>query len=605
MDARRSRTTVTCTSCGSVWEGRNARFCGHCGARLAGDGASGATSAEGRPGDEPQEERRGRRLTLRGAVVLLLVGGPLVWYAASDEVVEPAPRATDRTVELPDPDDLGAAEAVPDAPPTGQPPPDVPMRCAPAGCERWRIDLAQGASETVGDVLIHASVGRRNSDQTPGGAGASTEVEVSAVDVRSGAPRWQAPVPGTRSQVLAAAPATVHVIGDDVVAVVVPSGVHAFDVADGQRRWSADVGVHVTDLRPTDQGDLVAWGRPQPRAVRVYGPSGVTEPVGPNATLLGIDREGGDVLWRQDDLVPLVWEPTTVLADRADGRGLLGVDTTTGELRWERGDLPEPRRVVRGDRVFAVHTDRAIEVVDLASGATRHELEIGVGAREVLTFVGSRLAVLGFGHDGEGQDEDGQVGARTVRLIDPGTPGAPTREFVGITGVASVQAEAEHGAPTPRGLPLLAIADQTDAWFRVRVIDGEGTVVWENHRPLTYDTCCYEVAVTGDRTGVVVLPPVPRIEPVQVLAVDDGRPLRTIRASGATDVDVVRWADELLQVERARPGGHVTTLHGSAARLEVDGPARLVAVDPLPIVQTATTVVGLEPELFLGRDGTS
>lgn len=605
MDAHGWRAAVTCTCCGRVWAARDARFCGHCGANLANSVEPGTNSAAGPlPGDPQHEDRanrRGRRITVLGGILLIaLVGTPLVWLVAADGVVETSSRGTDPTVELPQRDDVEAADALADTP--SEPPPhalaDQPStgqgnHCDPHGCERWQIPLTRGASEVVGDVLIHATVGRRNSDQTPGGPSESTEVEVTAIDLTQGELRWQVPVPGTRSQVVAAAPATIHPIDEEVVAVAVPSGLHVFDVASGRLRWSADVGVHVTDVRPSAEGELVAWGRPQPRAVRVYGPSGVTEPVGPTAVLLGMDRDDGSIRWRQDDLAPLAWEPTTVVAGGADGRGMYGIDTATGERRWERQDLPEPRRVVRGDGLAAVHSDRMIELVDLASGQTQLELAVGVGAREVLGFVGPRLAVFGFGEGGD----------RTLRLVDPDAPETPAREFVGVTGVLSVQAEVERAsARHPGPLPLLAIVDQTSTRLRLRVVDAEGTVRWEDERPLRDTTCCYEVAATRDRTGVALLPPEPYTEPVQVLAVADGRPLRTIHLPAVVRDGTVRWVDELLAVERRQPGGLVTTLHGNAARLEVAGAAELVATDPLPVVQTATTLVGLEPELFVGGD---
>lgn len=629
MDIRRWRAAVTCPCCGKVWEERDARFCGRCGARLASGAESAATAAiaaddppsgdplpGGPPSGDPHRvdrvNRRGRPIAVLGGILLMaLLGGPLVWSTVAGGSVEPSSRETDPRVELPDRDDLQAADASADASavafadasadlrsdaPAGQPRSSGTTHCDPQGCARWEVPLIRGASEVVGDVLVHATIGRRNSDQTPGGPSESTEVEVAAVDLMSGELRWQLPVPGTRSQVVAAAPATVHPIDEELVAVAVPSGLHVFDVADGRLHWSADVGVHVTDVHATADGNLIAWGRPQPRAVRIYGTSGVTAPVGPTAFLLGLDRDDGRLRWRQDDLAPLAWGPATVVAGGTDGRGLYGVDTATGELRWERRDLPEPRRVVRGDGMVAVHGDRMIELVDLASGETRLQLAIGVGAREVLGFVGSRLAVLGFG----------EAGDRALRLIDPAAPMTPGREFVGVTGVVSVQAEVERGSPRhPHVRPFLALTDQTATRLRLRVIDAEGTVRWEDARPLHDTACCYEVAATTDHTGIALLPPDPRAQPVEVLAVADGRLLRTVAAPIEVDDAVVRWVDELLMVERSDPQGLSTTFHGRAARLEVEGTAELVAVEPLPVVQTSTSLVGLEPEMFLGGDGRS
>jgi outer membrane protein assembly factor BamB len=258
----RPAATVSCEDCGRSWPARTSRFCGRCGQAL-------------RPAAADRRRSWSRRASVLAVVSLLavavsgLVGvGVRFAGALADRPVasvELPPASTSPLQRGLTGDEAAAALAPFD--------PDR-LRCEPAGCERWRLDVPGGidGAARLGELLVlqldqqlvaidTASGERRWSAplDAPGGeaparpgqreprmmaaddghlALARSAGDLRVID-RAGRHRWSVPAP---------APAwiwEVRLVGDVVVTVGPPpspadgsTAVHAFDVEDGSPRWT-------------------------------------------------------------------------------------------------------------------------------------------------------------------------------------------------------------------------------------------------------------------------------------------------------------------------------------------------------------------------------
>jgi outer membrane protein assembly factor BamB len=279
-----------CPDCGRTW-GRDATFCGRCGAALA-----------------PEAQRSGRRVLhlTTGRVVVAAV----VLLAVAIGVAVVTPRVRLPSIGVPDVED--DTITLPSAPagtaPAGEPAPTGPVRCtrdgAPVDCVAWDVATPGGTS-----------LGQRF-----GGARLLVDGRKDALAVRepaTGRVRWSRGDLGAQRPFAALA---------DVLLVAAPEdgAVTAVDAADGTTRWEAP------DLRPVGAppspgAGVVVLGRP--------GPGGAVD------ELVGLDAASGEPAWRWS--VP--WSggvrtpanPPVGGALLVTGQGRLArLDVATGRVAW-------------------------------------------------------------------------------------------------------------------------------------------------------------------------------------------------------------------------------------------------------------------------------
>lgn len=172
---RRNRTVI-CPSCHARWEADRARFCGWCGVALRPT----ELSTESSPSRGPWPGRLVRVGGVVVAVAMVAVLGTLV-----DDLQLPRSRP-DPAVELADEGEdavVPQGEALSDAERAALLAPFDPdrLRCEPAGCEVWRLDLVDDAGD--GDGLEVAVLG----DLVVVSAGD----EITGHDLTTGDRRWQ------------------------------------------------------------------------------------------------------------------------------------------------------------------------------------------------------------------------------------------------------------------------------------------------------------------------------------------------------------------------------------------------------------------------------
>jgi outer membrane protein assembly factor BamB len=415
----RSVATVSCPSCGRAWPARTSRFCGRCGDALT-----------------LGQDLRPRRRLPRGAVIAGTLGVAAAalagMTAVGAQVVDAVSARPDPEVELPRSSEIPAQRGL-----TGQEAeaalapfdPDR-LRCEPAGCERWRLDLPEGVDDAVrfGDLLVLQTEGelvgleltsgeRRwevTLDDVDGDAASDrTGTRLSAVgddhlviagetgDLQvfdqEGRRRWQVPAPS---------PAwiwEVHAVAGVVLTVGPPPSpalgstqLHAFDVRDGTPRWSTVVNelVHADDqlLAITDDEQLVRLDPESGAVVASLGGAAWAAPLTEDLLLLWhpdsdlttvVDADDGAPHLTLDGAIDTTLEGDGTVflqvqdVQRPDEREIvaLGLD---GELRWRRrvpldlrgGCCPGLAATDEGE-LFVADPDGGGWLLDQTTGADR------------------------------------------------------------------------------------------------------------------------------------------------------------------------------------------------------------------------------------------
>lgn len=221
-----------------------------------------------------------------------------------------------------------------------------------------------------------------------------------ALDLASGAPRWEAPLRDLN--VIGGA-----VVRDDTVYVSTPPA--AFDLATGRPRWQAAVGgLGVGAPALSESGDTLYVG--------------LVNPDGNGGALVALDTADGRERWRADlgsaILSPLerVWVAGQTVVVPLLAPQLVGLDAATGQERW-RFEPPVPRIgavTVEGGRVWLALRNANFFALDAANGRTVarfRDLELNLASVRGLTqrpaVVGNRVLVplslllLGFDRPAE------------------------------------------------------------------------------------------------------------------------------------------------------------------------------------------------------------
>jgi outer membrane protein assembly factor BamB len=356
---------LLCPACEAAWPGRDARFCGRCGAVLVP-----SPSRRQVNGDRRTTRRTHARLMTVVATVTLV--GALAVPALRGV---PLPARTDPTVRLPErgtvPEGvpLSAEEA---AALRARSDPDR-LRCEPRGCERWR------RTRTPGE-LVHIAAGR---------VLVYDEQRMLSLDAATGRQQWTArlddlaPVTGDGDAI---GRAGTMVLTSDAGAVLVTAGGHLvlIDLDDGARQWrrpapaweiwSARLGADVVILQgvqaPTRDAEI---------------------PTAPLELVRGLDRTRGQDRWERAAPFVLLSHPTVVLI--GDERGELeALDPATGSSRWTLADASRDRwATVAGPWIYISETGRD-RLFDPRSGALVADLPTRLN--HPLVEVGERWVTL-------------------------------------------------------------------------------------------------------------------------------------------------------------------------------------------------------------------
>ncbi|MBW3658036.1 MAG: PQQ-binding-like beta-propeller repeat protein [Actinobacteria bacterium] len=377
----------TCAACGATSDAAGARWCGHCGARLAATGA--------RPTRRAPTGSRDPALVTVGSTALLVDDPP-----REGEVVPSAPAWSPRArlvaaagvllvlvavlVARPDPEVTYEARgftARGDASRSGVvslAPLDVPTTVA------WSADV--GAARTssrvraAGDLVL---------EQTGGGI-------LAARDAATGTVRW------LRRDLAAPGPA---VRVGDVVVVSDGGSLRGLSATDGTERWQLGL-VDATELVPSG-GDVVVRGSGRMLAVgaatgevrweldeaavldatvRAAVPGGaglglwVTSPAGlavdsPRVThrIMLLDPATGDVRWTDTLRVPFLSPPVAVSARHVawTDAGAITVATPEGRVVHRLPGRGGPALAATGDLLAVARWDGGIVGIDLRTGADR------------------------------------------------------------------------------------------------------------------------------------------------------------------------------------------------------------------------------------------
>lgn len=352
-----------CSSCGSVWPRRTARFCGRCGVALTEPTGAGSGRHDGRA---TGGSARAWDVVLIGLAAL---AGTLLLASVAPSVPNPFARGTGTAVELP-------TEADDRPSPSASPVTNVPKRwCrtddgARFDCVRWRV--------------TSAGPGPRSPVVVDGRLVSVADGEVVARDLVSGTRAWTRQ--GSPGDDVVLPPRSGPVTNADDRAVA------ATETAAGVEHWAAEPGTGPraprqsgAELLVLDDGALLLLGarhgdvrgrHPLADGERVEAvpPDGVVVGSSTRLTLLaggGLDPRWEVAVEPATEVVHAGAERLVLLAP--DGR-LEALDTGSGELRWRSDALVgrTGRRVrATSERILATvaSPDPGLIVLDARDGA--------------------------------------------------------------------------------------------------------------------------------------------------------------------------------------------------------------------------------------------
>jgi len=616
LGSRRVRE-VTCPSCAARWPRRTSRFCGACGASLP-DSTAGVHLTEDGPPDEDElagDRRFGlssRRLELIAAAVLVVIVGVAITVAAS--VSEPPLDTDSDHVELPAPDEL--PDDGRDAPPEGAPQDrepasegprsnDVPLHgpgtltCVPAGCERWRIELPDGSVTPTHDLLIHVErkVGPPTDWPDEGREEPSRDFTVlTALDPSDGRIVWERQLekphltePGVQVQVLP--------VDESLVLVLWGREIFALEAPTGERRWGTFRAPAARPDRPGVDGEVVVWW---PDAAGNGGdhldqPDAGPSLTAPSGALISLDRRSGAAGWRiATRLLTSAHGQAVVLS--ADGTEVSGIDLDDRTTTWSRelrSGLSHPPVPLAGRRL-ALPSHEGIEVIGTDSGDTIADRRLGLSPRRHIEVVGTTLVQHAPGDRPEEADPRTRS---SVLLLDLADPDVAPRQIDDVTSVVTLRSPAPVAAPPWHERPVegLVITTQPEDQVHLTVLDASGSVRFEGDTGLSSEACCWQPVPSDDPGSIALVDPDADGSRVAIVPTTHQQEPRIISLPADRTINEVLGDDAGFVVAHGRGGvGHDLWLVADEARASVIGGARVVTVDPVPVIQTAEGLIGLD-----------
>ena len=595
MRARRGFRAAVCQECGTAWPGRDARFCGRCGAVLAADDAASHDAGSGPGATDPSAAGVGTRRWWLVAVAVVAIGGAAFAVGGTTGVLEDRPvTEAGSDVQLPEASELPSITEPTDR--AGQ------VGCIPEGCERWRVELPGDGMAWPGEgFVVHTTQEGRPVGASPSvtegeeadGRHVGSET-VTVIASRSGEVRWQREVELVAGTTFGFGGAWPH---DDLVLVATPDGLAAYGADDGELRWIG--GSVAGSPGPTGVGDglVVATYRVD----RPPSQPGATDGGEPTVDLARLDPATGEVLWRVEDERLLGYAEQHVFVEGEGDGSIAAVEVTTGARAWER-EGPEasdgPWGLQVADGRVVIPGGETIVVASLDTGETILELDGLAGPPRPALLLGSLLLsdprLRGPGPAGDGAPAP-------MVLVDLTDPDADPERIEDVASMLVLPADpvAPLGGSRPEhdGLAILRLVDDT---YELRVLDTAGGTRWARGWDADDGACCWRLHPGIDGSSIVLVPRDPTSQPVRILGVDDGETLETFAAPHeVTGADHVSWH------------GPIATIHGRGGPAVVGPGGRFVAGrsgrssiqvmhDEVILVQLDATLIAVDREVLLG-----
>ena len=607
MRARRGFRTAVCQECGTAWPGRDARFCGRCGAVLAADDGASPDAGSDLAATDPSAAGVGTRRWWLVVIAVVAIGGAAFAVGNTTGLLEDRPVTEGGSdVELPEASELPSTTDR-----TGR---AGQVGCIPEGCERWRVELPDEGMTWPGEgFVVHTTreglpVGAPptvTEDETEGEEADGRHVgsaTVTVIATRSGEVRWQRQVELVTLRMSGAGGTTVWGLGsawshDDLVLVATADGLAAYGADDGELRWISGSVAGSPGPTGVGHGLIVATHRadrppPQP---------GATDGGGPTLDLVRLDPATGEVLWRVEEQRLLGYAEQHVFVEGQDDGSISAIDVATGARAWEReglGSSVRPWGLQVADGRVVIPGEETIVVASLDTGETILELDGLPGSPRPALLVGnlllSDLRLRGPGPAGDGAPAP-------MVLVDLTQPDADPERIEDVAWMLALQSDpaAPFGVPRPEhdGVAILRLIDDT---YELRVLDAAGGTRWLRQWDADVGACCWRLHPGIDGGSIVLVPRDPATQPVRILAVDDGATLETFAAPPeVTGADHVSWH------------GPIATIHGRGGPAVVGPGGRFVAERSgtssiqgmhreVILVQVDTTLIGIDREVLLG-----
>lgn len=524
-----ARSLRECGSCGTSWPRATARFCGRCGAVL--------TDPPGRArGNVLRRWGSWHAWPLGGAVAIVLLGLVGAVIVGVGTVPETPPVASE--IELPPSVERPASDAMVRS--VAEPQPGS-LGCEPEGCARWEAAIGDGYHLAVGEWIVQAN-----------------PTAVRAVSIETGRTAWRqtwdqdglpAVLDGVRVQPL----------GEDRLAILAAGGLLQLrDLDDGRLHWHVDLGVDQL-VEVAEHDDLVVvsgW----PLRNRQH----------PPARVAAFHRDDGTMVWEHAALraVSIQTDPLVI---QPRNRELIGLDAASGRSRWE-GEVSGPVRALVAEDAVALVTPTGVAFIDVATGeeVARHPRRVSDAGE---TRVAGALLLI----DAPSGQEPGRRSRSTMGVVPIADPAAAAQRYPDTTGVL---AAADGG---------VLLVSQGDTELQLLRLDAFGRTLWERHRILEDERCCWTLQAGGDDDTVHLVPPRPDRAAVAVMQVQDGAEIATFELPALGSRSSVTWAGGIAVL--SGPGG--TTLAGADGSVRVGRGATVVASEPWPVVDVDGGLVAL------------
>ena len=600
-----------CQACGAAWSGRDARFCGHCGAALEELPEPERATADGSPDGRP--ERWILALLGIGVVVTVAtvvgVGGAPAW-------LESDPREEMSTdVELPEPEEVPdpeAGEASDPEPQDGGFIPGGDLDCEPEGCELWRLEGSMGSSAVLGSVLVHVETTDRPGGTSLGQVASdedqpSVEAVVTAHSTESGRERWTHVIhEGTEAE-LGHPRSGVVPVDEDLVLVAIGRSTFALDPESGAMLWSASLEHQVEEAARGGAGEVLLWGSGAPEEVEEAVPEEEAQEGTPDAPvstsltmhLTAVEAESGETRWtdRGTWVVGIDSEHLLLWLDGTPER-IVAIDLASGDRRWEReverhGFRPVPIE----DGRAAIVEDRQVHVLDIRSGDVDATLELDFDPHVMTTFVGDMLLVV---------EDPGPSGPapRKAELHDLADLDAQPWRFDELVNTVVLRdgwatSHWEWERLVAEGLVFLT---QDDDVARVEMLDADGSSRWWTRVPLPGGACCARLHAGHDASTVILAPPDAEEGLPQVLSTETGAVIDSLDAPPSDLDEPPMWFRGLAMYGVAGQGERELVLAGPAGHVRVSGAGFPLSGAPIPVLQGERGLIAIDPTLLFADE---
>lgn len=605
---------MVCRDCGRSWSRRDARFCGHCGARLD------VVAAEA--GAAPRKEAWSRRqlLGVAVAVTFVVIGGLLV-VGRGATWLEPADPEPTTDVELPDPEEIPDGAEGPaasddlDEAVEGDHDPSIGgasegLGCEPEGCELWRWEEATGPWLVADTTLLHVDVAERPGGSSLGQGPRDDDQPravalVTGISIRTGQVRWQLEL-DARADAQAPSPRQRLIPIDDDLALLHLEG-ELFGVApeSGHLRWATGVDHRIDAGARGRGGEVVVWGSVTEGDAASLGGSPEAEgddaapddpPGSQPIRVTALDGGSGEPRWSATGSSVLGFGRDHLLLTDVPGAQVSSIAVPSGQVRWSRevGDAtPSGPSAVIEDRVVLL--DGAdLRVVDAGSGEVLTNRALSVDPEGSVRVLGDLALVRGL--------PEAQVSGTpplAIELVHLADEGRSPGRIDGVLSTVLLRDSDAAGTWETELMPVSGLAlliEEGDA-LRVEVRGPAGSTRWSALVQVGDTGCCWRLQPGRDASEVLLVPPDPTVLPTYVIATEDGGWRGTIEPPPSIDAAslVVRGG---LAVSLSGADREATIVAGPGGHVAIFGSHLPIAAVPVPIFQGEQGLIAVDPNLL-------